>query len=285
MTRIAIQGAIRVLLVEDNPGDARLVREALAAAGPGRFEITHVVRLAEARRRLADERFDVLLLDLSLPDSQGLGTVDLARRAAGWVPVVVLTGLNDEGTALEALHAGVQDYLVKGRIDSDSAARALRYAIERTKRERSDVLRKTQTVHLWKSLFRTLGPGAAAVLYGAGTAAGSDCFEFIHENWSPRDEAEFLRATQDHLRSAGLCEFRDVRIDRSSSRATVRVHDNFEAAQYGPAASGPVCHFLRGILCGMFSRMLGSGELVCDEKACQAKGDEACEFVVHPMFG
>ncbi len=122
---------IRILLVEDNSGDVRLLRVYLADAGASRFELTHAEALTEALARLKGAAFDVVLLDLSLPDSSGLETVERVRAAAPTLPIVVLSGLDDEETAVEAVKHGAQDYLVKGRIDSALLIRAMRYAIER----------------------------------------------------------------------------------------------------------------------------------------------------------
>ncbi len=131
------QGAeIRVLLVEDNPGDARLVEILLSEADSfGRFEITPAERLDKALEHLDGSAFDVILLDLSLPDSSGLETVEVVRTRVPLTPVVVLTGQDDEETALRALQSGAEDYLVKGRGDSELMARSIRYAIERKKAE------------------------------------------------------------------------------------------------------------------------------------------------------
>lgn len=126
---------LRVLLVEDNPGDARLLKETLAEAGSGRFELVHLVRCEEATRRLQAEGFDIVLLDLSLPDSKGLETVERVRAVAERVPIVILTGLDDEEVAVAAAKLGAQDYLVKGHIDSHGLVRALRYATERKRQE------------------------------------------------------------------------------------------------------------------------------------------------------
>src|SRR5262245_42127511 len=106
---------IQVLLVEDNPGDALLIEEMLGEAPDVRFELTVVGRLSAAGEALKGGRFAVVLLDLSLPDSQGLDTFRALRRFASRLPVVVLTGLNDEGLAVQAVREGAQDYLVKGQ--------------------------------------------------------------------------------------------------------------------------------------------------------------------------
>lgn len=126
---------IRVLLVEDNPADARLLIESLRESGPDAFRVTHVPRLSAAVEAVARMPADVILLDLSLPDSQGLGTVDKLQAAAPGVAIVVLTGLQDEALALQAVRQGVQDYLVKGLCEGGLAARALHYAVERRRAE------------------------------------------------------------------------------------------------------------------------------------------------------
>jgi sigma-B regulation protein RsbU (phosphoserine phosphatase) len=126
---------VRILLVEDNPGDARLLRELLRETPSLHFELTHVERLAEARARMADGGADVVLLDLSLPDAHGLETVTQMLLSAPEAAIVVLTGLDDETTAVQAVKAGAQDYLVKGQVDGALLARAIRYARERKQLE------------------------------------------------------------------------------------------------------------------------------------------------------
>ncbi|WP_142847640.1 diguanylate cyclase domain-containing protein [Telmatospirillum sp. J64-1] len=121
---------IRVLLIEDNPGDARLFRLALSEAEEARFTVTQANCLAEAVEAAAPADFDVVVTDLSLPDSYGMATVDQVVKAFPTLPVVVLTGLSDAETGLQAVQAGCQDYLVKGAADA-LISRTLRYAIER----------------------------------------------------------------------------------------------------------------------------------------------------------
>lgn len=125
--------SIKILLVEDNDGDARLLREALAEVDISRFQLVRVERLGEGLERLAIEPFDVILLDLSLPDAQGLDVI--VRMQNRGAPVVVLTGLDDKTFATTALREGVQDYLVKGQIDGPLLERSIRYAIERHRAE------------------------------------------------------------------------------------------------------------------------------------------------------
>ncbi|MDP9129659.1 MAG: response regulator, partial [Candidatus Binatota bacterium] len=126
-----MESAKKVLLVEDNPGDARLLNEALLEVQPAPFALVHVDRFIAAIESLKRETFSAVLLDLSLPDAKGLDTVVRMQREADAVPIVVLTGLDDDSTALEAVRAGAQDYLIKGEIDGKLLVRSLSYAIER----------------------------------------------------------------------------------------------------------------------------------------------------------
>lgn len=133
MTELA---SVRVLLVEDNPGDARLVEIMLSeASSSAEFEVAHVVSLKEALERLEKAEDEVIMLDLSLPDSSGAETVTRMRAAAPRTPMVVLSGQDDEEIALQALQSGAQDYLIKGQGDGNLIARSIRYAIERQRTE------------------------------------------------------------------------------------------------------------------------------------------------------
>lgn len=125
-------GTVKVLLVEDDPDDVRLVHEALDESGQSSsFEVAHVTRLRDARERLGRDPFDAVLLDLSLPDSSGLETFHHVEDQAPKVPIVVLTGLDDEAIGLQALDTGAQDYIVKEQLTGQLLVRALRYAVER----------------------------------------------------------------------------------------------------------------------------------------------------------
>ena len=126
---------MKILLIEDNPGDARLIREMLAEAETGSFALEWVPRLSDGLERLNQGEIDMVLLDLGLPDSQGLDTFIKAQAQAPQVPFVVLTGLADETLALSAMRQGAQDYLVKGATDPNALLRAIRYATERKKSE------------------------------------------------------------------------------------------------------------------------------------------------------
>ncbi len=122
---------IRVLLIEDNPDDARLIRMMLADAGAELFQVDHVERLARAFERISQGGIDIVLSDLSLPDSHGLDTFSRLHAHAPRVPIILLTGLNDTTVAVKAVHEGAQDFLVKGHVDGQLLARAIQYAIER----------------------------------------------------------------------------------------------------------------------------------------------------------
>jgi signal transduction histidine kinase len=126
---------LRLLLVEDNPGDARLLQEELKEVASARFEVRHVTRMAEALAAVSEPGLDVVLLDLSLPDGHGLSNIERVVQAAPMLPLVVLTGTDDEQLAMRAMHAGAQDYLVKGQASGPLLVRALRYAIERKRAE------------------------------------------------------------------------------------------------------------------------------------------------------
>src|SRR5690348_3108359 len=120
-----------LLLVEDNPGDARLLREMLNEQGLHSTELTHLECMADAVKHLSGSEVDIILLDLGLPDVEGVDAVRRVRAAAPRVPIVVLTGRDDEALAAQAIQEGAQDYLVKGQTDSRGLLRALRFAVER----------------------------------------------------------------------------------------------------------------------------------------------------------
>lgn len=127
-------GVVRVLVVEDNAGDARLITEWLES-GPAVFEVEHVGNLAAAQTRIHVGRTDVVLLDLGLPDSTGIETLQRIRQAAPQLPVIVLSGLDDQDLAIRAVRAGAQDFLTKGVHTEELLRRSLRYSMERKRTE------------------------------------------------------------------------------------------------------------------------------------------------------
>lgn len=126
---------IRVLLLEDNEGDSRLQKELLNIAYPGKYEIIVVVTLKDGLVSLKNEKFDVVLADLNLPDSDGVNTVTNIQNQNESIPIVILSGENSEELALRTVKMGVQDYLIKGQGDGYLISRALDYAIERKRNE------------------------------------------------------------------------------------------------------------------------------------------------------
>jgi DNA-binding NtrC family response regulator len=126
--------------VEDDPNDVTLFREMLDETKTVQFELTHCNTLTSALTLLGEKSFEIILLDLSLPDGKGLDTVMRTQAAMPNIPIVVMSGLGDEELAVRALHEGAQDYLMKGQVDGSLLIRAIRYAIERKRAE--DALRK-----------------------------------------------------------------------------------------------------------------------------------------------
>jgi hypothetical protein len=126
---------LRVLLVEDSPGDARLLREYLADVAQAPFELEDVDTLEAGLERLRKGGIGLVLLDLSLPDCFGLETFTRTRDAAPDVPIIVLSGRDDEALAIQTVHEGAQDYLVKSQVDRWLLVRSMRYAIERKRAE------------------------------------------------------------------------------------------------------------------------------------------------------
>jgi len=125
---------INILLVDDDPGDRRLVELALEKSRqPVKFALETAGSLTECLEHLKNNKFDLLLLDLGLPDSQGLETVDKVSKACPQTPIVVLTGLADEEAGVEAIKRGASDYLVKSKFFRDILVRTIRYSLERKK--------------------------------------------------------------------------------------------------------------------------------------------------------
>ncbi|MBI5723753.1 MAG: PAS domain-containing protein [Planctomycetes bacterium] len=128
---------IRTLLVEDNPADTRIMEMTLSDISGVKFELLTAATLSQASQLVADRRFDVILLDLSLPDSRGIETFRAMKSAAKGIPIVVMSGLPDDQVAMEAVRNGAQDYLVKGHVGADVLVRSMRYAIQRRRGEES----------------------------------------------------------------------------------------------------------------------------------------------------
>ena len=138
--------AIKILLVEDNLGDARLLQEIFKEGKTAKFEIVLVDRISEAIKTLQETDFDLILLDLSLPDSNGIDTFRKISKEKLQIPIVLLTGLDDEALAIKLVQEGAQDYLVKGQINNKILLRSVRYAIERNYKIHEQAQRKDETI-------------------------------------------------------------------------------------------------------------------------------------------
>jgi signal transduction histidine kinase len=175
--------AIRALLIEDNPGDARLIREMLrdAAGGEAAVDLAHADRLSLGLERLSQGDVEVVLLDLSLPDSLGFETFTSVHTRAPDVAIVVLSGLDDETVAMRAVREGAQDYLVKGNVDGGAILRSMRYAIERQRLEavRRDLER--QRDEFFSSVSHDLRTPVAAIKAAIGVVLAH-----LPENMSPQ---------------------------------------------------------------------------------------------------
>ncbi|HYO82526.1 MAG TPA: PAS domain S-box protein, partial [Bryobacteraceae bacterium] len=123
--------SISVLLIEDNPADARMLREVVSEVGASQIRLTHVDTLSAGLLKLTNQQFDLVLLDLSLPDAEGLQTLLRTHNHAPNIPIVVLTGLDDQDLAIRAISEGAQDYLVKGQMTGQLLVRSVLYATGR----------------------------------------------------------------------------------------------------------------------------------------------------------
>jgi signal transduction histidine kinase/DNA-binding response OmpR family regulator len=144
---------VEVLLVEDSPGDTRLIQEYLKDQPGDAFRLTRVARLSEALAAVELSPFSVILLDLHLPDSAGIETLRRLLAVARAIPIIVMTGLDDRDLALHAVHEGAQDYLVKGQVDSEAIGRAIHHAIERQQFQ-VDLMQQAAALRESESMFR-----------------------------------------------------------------------------------------------------------------------------------
>ncbi len=236
---------LAVLLVEDNPGDAELLHELLEEPDPAIHgpapRVLDADRMARARELLAAESVDAVLLDLSLPDARGLDTVARVREAAPHLPIVVLTGLDDEAVAVQAVQAGAQDYLVKGAVTGLGLRRALRRAVERQRlldaarratRARDEVL--GVVAHDLRNPLATVQMCASAIAAGASPDQVEEMTGVI------RRSAEWMEHIIRDLLDVTAIEAGRLTVER----AALPVEDVLDAARerYAPLAAA------RGIL-------------------------------------
>ena len=210
---------LSVLLIEDSPEEAELIQVMLTQSRRERVRVEHVSRLCDGLACLASAPVDVILLDFSLPDSKGLVSFEKVRAAAPHVPIVILTNLDDEETALLAVREGAQDYLVKRQVDNELLLRSIRYAIERMHAERA----------LWESEERyalavsgandgiwdwnlTTGIAYFSPRWKAMLGYRDDEIGFGIEEWfsrvHPEDNTGLRKALEAHLTGAAACRRR-----------------------------------------------------------------------------
>jgi DNA-binding NarL/FixJ family response regulator len=215
----------RALLIEDDPDDALLIRDILADAEPIGVELFHESHLEAGLRRLRTPGVDLVLLDLSLPDAQGIDTLRRLRRARPDLPVVVLTGTDDTDTALRAVRSGAQDYLVKGRFGDDTLIRAMRYAVERHRlRERLEEARQRERRERELRELDRLAPPAAS-------SPAADAADTPLRDRAPEAHAT-LRRSYDRLLSRSL-RARLFRTDADLSAAARDISDRLRGLGAG----------------------------------------------------
>ena len=214
-----MSGACRVLLVEDNPGDTRLIRETLGGERDGGFDLDCVARLADGLERAGSGAYDGVLLELGLPDSQGLETFSRLHARAPEIATLVLTGLDDRELGTRAVQEGAQDYLIKGQASGDSLIRAIHYARERARAQAAVVRSKVE----WERTFDAV-PDLIAILdrdhrfvrvnramaerLGRAPAAcvGLTCYGEVHGDLAP----------------PSFCPYRQLLADEQEHEAEVR---------------------------------------------------------------
>ncbi len=210
---------MKILLIEDNPGDARLVREILKEI-PGNPELGIAERLGLGLKLLASQEFDVVLLDLGLPDSKGMETLTTLQKQFSHLPIVIMTGSHDEALGVKAVQLGAQDYLLKGEVDSRLLQRTLLYAAERKKAEEAIRQDKEQ----WELTFNSV-PDLIAILdtqhrilrvnkamadrlgLTPEQCVGQHCYEAVHGRTCPPDVCPHVLTCRDSKEhAADLCE-------------------------------------------------------------------------------
>lgn len=162
------KNGINILIVEDNPADFRLVAELLKESVSPVFACKNAVRLDEALKMLKEDKFDIVLLDIGLPDSSGFNGLEKIFSMEPLIPIIILTGINDENIGIQALQKHAADYLVKGQINTSTFKRSIRYSIERKRAEEA----LQQSEERLSALYSTMTVGIALheIIYdGSGT--------------------------------------------------------------------------------------------------------------------
>lgn len=160
------KSAIRVLLIEDNEGDARLVKEMLIDAGKGDFELINTKDLKSGLDVLGSQNVDILILDLNLPDSAGIKSFHVAHQKFPMLPIIVMTGLNDEELGVKTVQDGAQSYILKNEVNAQLLVRSIKFAIERNKLRIANEELVNIIVHELKSPMTVIKEGASQILDG-----------------------------------------------------------------------------------------------------------------------
>lgn len=227
---------LRILLVEDNPGDVDLIREMLTETGTVSFSVESVQRLSEALARLKGNSIDLVLLDLGLPDNSGIDTFLKLRAAAPAMPIIILTGNTDQEAAITAVSAGAQDFLVKGQISGNLIVRAIRYALERKKAE--EKLRASEA--FTNDILRSVEEGLVVIdhdyrIISANRAyceqnkmplediIGRHCYEISHHSDKPCFEAGEICAFQHIFATGESCTELHTHYDKEGNTVYVEV--------------------------------------------------------------
>jgi sigma-B regulation protein RsbU (phosphoserine phosphatase) len=207
---------IKILLIEDVPKFARLLREMLEAAQGVRFDVEWVESLSDGLQRLAAGGVDLVLLDLSLSDCKGLDSFDRARDVAAHIPIIVLSSLDDETVAVTAVHQGAQDYLVKGQIDGHLLVRSIRYAIERKRTE----VALLQAEEKFRSIFENIVEGIFQTTADGHYLNANPALARIYGYEEPDELIN-------HLTDIG----RDLYVDSNRRHEFVRLMDQFDVVK------------------------------------------------------
>ena len=134
-----VEEKLKILLLEDSQIQAMFILKLLEEAGNNNFETTHVITLAASLKEIKDHKFDIILLDLNVPDSESLNTLHTIRPVASDSVIIILSADDNEELALEAVKSGAQDYLVKGKFDANLLKRSIYYGIERAESVRKNL--------------------------------------------------------------------------------------------------------------------------------------------------
>jgi signal transduction histidine kinase len=222
---------IKVLLVEDNPGDSRLIREMLAEARGVTFDLEYADRLQGGLEYLGEREIEAVLLDLGLPDSQGLETLSKTYAQAPEVPIVVLTGLNDELLGVEAVNRGAQDYLIKGQVDPNLLVRAILYAIERKRAEERE--RQLQLQLNLSNRLASLGVMAAGVAHEINNPLASviGFAQLLMQKDIPEDTREAVKIVNDSAQQVAdiIKSLHTFALQQKLDRTNINVNEIIQA--------------------------------------------------------